>query len=110
MDRYRLTAFDNRGAGRTSMPQGSVSMEMMADDAAAVLRALDVTSTHVAGFSGGSIIAQQLALRHPELAPAQDPAGTPDATPSTNPPAGAPTAGRAGSRGTQASTRGRTAT
>jgi 3-oxoadipate enol-lactonase len=56
-DRYRLTAFDNRGAGRTAMPAGSVSVEMMADDAAEVLRALDVPSAHVAGFSGGSIIA-----------------------------------------------------
>jgi 3-oxoadipate enol-lactonase len=67
MDRYRLTAFDNRGAGRTAMPGGSVSAEMMADDAAAVLRALDVPSAHVAGFSGGSIIAQELALRNPGL-------------------------------------------
>jgi pimeloyl-ACP methyl ester carboxylesterase len=66
-DRYRLTAFDNRGAGRTAMPAGPVSVEMMADDAAGVLRALDVPSAHVAGFSGGSIIAQELALRHPEL-------------------------------------------
>jgi pimeloyl-ACP methyl ester carboxylesterase len=66
-DRYRLTAFDNRGAGRTAMPGGSVSAEMMADDAAAVLRGLGVSSAHVAGFSGGSIIAQELALRHPEL-------------------------------------------
>jgi pimeloyl-ACP methyl ester carboxylesterase len=67
MDRYRLTAFDNRGAGRTAMPGRSVSVEMMADDAAAVLRALDVPSAHVAGFSGGSIVAQELALRHPDL-------------------------------------------
>jgi 3-oxoadipate enol-lactonase len=66
-DRYRLTAFDNRGAGRTAMLGESVSAEMMADDAAAVLRALDVSSAHVAGFSGGSIIVQELALRHPEL-------------------------------------------
>jgi pimeloyl-ACP methyl ester carboxylesterase len=66
-DRYRLTAFDNRGAGRTAMPEGPVSVEAMADDAAGVLRALDVSSAHVAGFSGGSIIAQELALRHPEL-------------------------------------------
>jgi pimeloyl-ACP methyl ester carboxylesterase len=66
-DRYRLTAFDNRGAGRTTMPEGPVSVEMMADDAAAVLRALDVPSAHVAGFSGGSIISQELALRHPDL-------------------------------------------
>jgi pimeloyl-ACP methyl ester carboxylesterase len=66
-DGYRLTAFDNRGAGRTAMPAGPVSVETMADDAAGVLRALDIASAHVAGFSGGSIIAQELALRHPEL-------------------------------------------
>src|ERR687893_581374 len=66
-DRYHLTAFDNRGAGRTAMPDGPVSVELMADDAAGVLRALDMRSAHVAGFSGGSIIAQELALRHPEL-------------------------------------------
>jgi pimeloyl-ACP methyl ester carboxylesterase len=39
----------------------------MADDAAGVLRALDVRSAHVAGFSGGSIVSQELALRHPKL-------------------------------------------
>jgi pimeloyl-ACP methyl ester carboxylesterase len=66
-DRYRLTAFDNRGAGRTAMPDGPVSVEAMADDAAAVLRALDIPTAHVAGFSGGSIFSQELALRHPEL-------------------------------------------
>ena len=63
---YRLTAFDNRGAGRTAMPEGPATVEAMADDAAGVLRALDIPSAHVAGFSGGSIIAQELALRHPE--------------------------------------------
>jgi pimeloyl-ACP methyl ester carboxylesterase len=66
-DRYRVTAFDNRGAGRTAMPGGAVSVEEMADDAAGVLRALDIPSAHVAGFSGGSIASQELALRHPEL-------------------------------------------
>jgi len=66
-DRYRLTAFDNRGAGRTAMPDDPVSVEAMADDAAGVLRALGVRSAHVAGFSGGSLIAQELALRHPGL-------------------------------------------
>jgi 3-oxoadipate enol-lactonase len=66
-ERYRLIAFDNRGAGRTAMPDGAVSVEAMADDAAALLRALRIRSAHVAGFSGGSIISQELALRHPEL-------------------------------------------
>jgi pimeloyl-ACP methyl ester carboxylesterase len=64
-DDYRLTAFDNRGAGRTAMPKTPVSVEAMADDAAAVLRALEIPSAHVAGFSGGSVIAQELAIRHP---------------------------------------------
>jgi pimeloyl-ACP methyl ester carboxylesterase len=66
-DRYRLIAFDNRGAGRTVMPEDPVSVEVMADDAAGVLRALNVSSAHVAGFSGGSKVCQELALRHPEL-------------------------------------------
>ena len=66
-DRYRLTAFDNRGAGRTAMPEGSVSAKLLADDAAQLLGALEVPAAHVAGFSMGSAIAQELALRHPEL-------------------------------------------
>jgi pimeloyl-ACP methyl ester carboxylesterase len=66
-DRYRLTAFDNRGAGRTPLPEGPLSATTMADDAAALLRALGVPRAHVAGFSMGSAIAQELALRHPEL-------------------------------------------
>jgi len=66
-DRYRLTAFDNCGAGRTAMREGPVTVEAMADDAAGVLRALDIRRVHVAGFSGGSVIAQELAIRHPDL-------------------------------------------
>ena len=66
-DRYRLTAYDNRGVGRTPLPDGRLSAASMADDAAALLRALDVPAAHVAGFSMGSAIAQELAIRHPEL-------------------------------------------
>jgi pimeloyl-ACP methyl ester carboxylesterase len=66
-DRYRLTAFDNRGAGRTAPPAGPLSTASMADDAAALLRALEIPSAHVAGFSMGSAIAQEVALRYPDL-------------------------------------------
>jgi pimeloyl-ACP methyl ester carboxylesterase len=66
-DRYLLTAFDNRGVGRTPLPEGRLSATTIADDAAALLRTLEVPSAHVAGYSMGSAIAQEMALRHPEL-------------------------------------------
>jgi pimeloyl-ACP methyl ester carboxylesterase len=66
-DRYRVTAFDNRGAGRAAGSTGPLSTAAMADDAAALIAALEIKSAHVAGFSMGSAIAQELALRHPEL-------------------------------------------
>ena len=66
-DRFLVTAFDNRGAGRTPLSEGPLSVTAMADDAAALLRALDIPGAHVAGFSMGSAIAQELALRHREL-------------------------------------------
>jgi pimeloyl-ACP methyl ester carboxylesterase len=66
-DRYRLIAFDNRGAGRTPLPEEPLSVTTMAEDAGALLRALEIPSAHVAGFSMGGAIAQELALRHPEL-------------------------------------------
>ena len=64
---YRLTAFDNRGAGRSPLPPDGFSVTDMADDAAALLRAAGIERAHVAGFSGGAATAQHLALRHPDL-------------------------------------------
>jgi pimeloyl-ACP methyl ester carboxylesterase len=53
--------------GRTPLHGGSLSPATIADDAAALLEALDVPGAHVAGFSMGTAIAQELALRHPGL-------------------------------------------
>ena len=64
---HRITAFDNRGTGRSPLGDDPLSIPSMADDAAALLRALDVERAHVAGFSSGGAIAQELALRHPDL-------------------------------------------
>lgn len=69
-DRYRLIAFDNAGAGRSPLPPESEPFDTatMADDAVTVLRAVEVDGpVHVAGFSGGAQIGQQLALRHPDV-------------------------------------------
>src|SRR3712207_5301463 len=64
-DRYRLTAFDNRGAGRSPLPEGDLTVASMADDTAELMAALDIERAHVIGFSGGGAVAQELALRHP---------------------------------------------
>jgi len=60
----RVVRFDNRGVGRSDLPDGEWSMEEMADDAVRVLDAAGVESAYVFGVSMGGVIAQEVALRH----------------------------------------------
>ena len=62
---YRLLVPDLRGMGRTPHTEGQITIEMMADDMAAFLGALDINAAAVAGFSLGGYILLQMALRHP---------------------------------------------
>lgn len=63
---YRLIAFDNRGSGRSDQVDEPVAMERLADDAAALLDSFGVERSHIFGMSMGGMIAQELALRHPQ--------------------------------------------
>ncbi|MGH7849774.1 MAG: alpha/beta fold hydrolase [Thermodesulfobacteriota bacterium] len=65
--RYQVILFDNRGAGNTDKPDSEYSIEIMADDASGLLRTLGIGPVHALGISLGGFIAQELALRHPDL-------------------------------------------
>ncbi|HYM40514.1 MAG TPA: alpha/beta hydrolase [Thermoplasmata archaeon] len=64
---FHVVAVDNRGAGFTDKPNAPYSIEMMADDAAGLLSALDLGQANVLGVSMGGRIAIDLALRHADL-------------------------------------------
>lgn len=65
-DGYRAVRFDNRGVGSTGVVPGPYRIETMADDGVAVLDDAGVPRAHVVGASLGGVIAQELALRHPD--------------------------------------------
>ncbi|MCL2059572.1 MAG: alpha/beta hydrolase [Oscillospiraceae bacterium] len=64
---FRCIIIDNRGAGRSGKPAGPYTTAMLAEDAAGVLTSLGINNAHIAGISMGGAIAQEIAIRHPEL-------------------------------------------
>ncbi|MBM5810577.1 MAG: alpha/beta fold hydrolase [Gammaproteobacteria bacterium] len=65
---YRCLLFDNRDVGRTdASPVPAYTVRTFADDTAGLLQALGIERAHIVGGSMGGLIAQELALSHPEL-------------------------------------------
>ncbi len=65
-EKFQVINYDQRGAGQTDKPDMEYTMELLADDAAALLDALHIESAHVLGVSLGGMIAQALCIHHPE--------------------------------------------
>ena len=63
---FRVITIDNRGIGASDAPVGSYSTRAMAGDVVAVLDDAGVESASVVGTSLGGMVAQELALTHPE--------------------------------------------
>src|SRR5437763_7645616 len=57
---YYVVRYDNRDVGRSTWTDEDYALSDMADDAAALIDALGIAPTHVAGQSLGGMIAQEL--------------------------------------------------
>jgi pimeloyl-ACP methyl ester carboxylesterase len=65
-ERFRVITFDYRGVGRSGSAPMFCTTDNLADDAVAVLDEAGVQRVFVYGFSLGGMVAQRLALRHPD--------------------------------------------
>jgi 3-oxoadipate enol-lactonase len=63
-DGYQLIRYHKRGWVGSTHTEAPVSVSVHAEDAAALLDSLGVTTAHVAGHSSGAAVAAQLALDH----------------------------------------------
>ena len=66
-EHFQVLVFDNRGAGRSDQPARDYSISLFADDTAALMKGLGLSSAHVLGISMGGYIAQELAINYPEM-------------------------------------------
>lgn len=65
--RYRTFSLEHRGHGRTDNPAGRLSYAQIADDVARFIELLDLTRTHLAGFSDGGTVGLALGMTRPDL-------------------------------------------
>jgi 3-oxoadipate enol-lactonase len=65
-DSYRVLRFDTRGHGSSAVPSAPYSLGDLVGDVVALLDDSGVDQTHFVGLSMGGMIAQGLALEHPD--------------------------------------------
>lgn len=64
---YRVIAYDHRAQGQSPDPGQGYDMDTLADDAAALITALNAAPCHFAGLSMGGFVGMRLAAHHPAL-------------------------------------------
>lgn len=66
-ERHEVLRYDHRGHGGSAVPAGPYTQEQLVDDAARVIREWGRGPVVFVGLSMGGMVAQGLAVRHPEL-------------------------------------------
>jgi pimeloyl-ACP methyl ester carboxylesterase len=66
-EHFQVITFDNRGVGKTDKPAGPYTAQMLANDTAGLLEAIDIGRAFVLGHSMGGFVAQALVLSRPDL-------------------------------------------
>ena len=64
---FRVITFDPRGIGRSPASAEPLTIRLLADDVAALLRGLGFGRAHILGASFGGFVAQEFALIYPEM-------------------------------------------
>jgi 3-oxoadipate enol-lactonase len=64
--RFHVLAYDGRGHGRSSTPAGDFTVADLADDAVRLMDELAIERASVVGLSMGGMMAQYLAIGHPD--------------------------------------------
>ena len=65
--KYKVLSFDNRGAGLTDKPDTPYSIEIMANDTACLIKAVNFNKANIIGISLGGRIALELVFEFPEI-------------------------------------------
>src|SRR5258707_14346499 len=63
---FTCISLDLRGTGESDKPEGAYSTEFLADDVAALMRALGIPKAHISGLSLGAAIRMWLAAKYPD--------------------------------------------
>jgi 3-oxoadipate enol-lactonase len=63
---YRVLIYDCRGMWKSAHPKGPYTMELHADDLAALLDVLNIKTAHLAGISYGGEVSLAFALKYPQ--------------------------------------------
>jgi pimeloyl-ACP methyl ester carboxylesterase len=65
-EKYRVTIFENRGSGQSSMPTSSYTIKDMSKDVYFLMEKIGISEAYIAGHSMGGSILLQLCIDHPE--------------------------------------------